>query len=1194
MPTIPPNNTSGLYGIDANAVPVGGNVDANNINATGNVTVGGYIIANGSITTNSNFVGDLVGNVTGNITLAGSNTQVIYNNNGVTGGSDAFTFNSDTNVVAVTGNVSATGNITGSYFLGNGSQLTGLPATYSNAEVAAYLASGSDTSNIITTANISGSYILGNGSQLTGLPQQYGNANVADYLASGADTLDIITTGTVQGADVTATDLVSGARFQTTGAAGNITGANYVSANFFVGDGSLLTNVASSYGNANVSNYLASGTDTANIVTTGNISGQYILGNGAFLTGVAASYGNSNVTTLLANLGSNTIVTTGNITGGNFIGSGATLTNLPAANIVGTVANAAYATNAGHATVADSANAVAGGNVTGQVANALVAGTVYTAAQPNITSVGTLSSLAVTGNVSGGNLEIGNNAHITNNLTVDGTIYGTFAGNITGNLVVPGSNTQVIYNNNGNAGASANFTFDSATNTVDVNGTMNADIITSTGNISAVGNIAGNYILGNGAFLTGVAASYGNANVAAYLPTYAGNIGGVLDITAGGTGVGNIQTSADYIGVFANSIQVEANGGDLQLWCDTGNIQLQTFSGGNVSVAANINQTSGNITTTGIVSATGNITGGNIKSGAVTYTPTDGTAGQVLTTYGNGKTYFSTVSGGSYGNTEVSNYLASGTDTANIITTGNVSGSYIIGNGSALTSITGANVTGTVANATYATSAGSATTATTAGTVTGNAQANITSVGTLTSLDVTGNITGGNVIATGTLKSGAVTITGTDGTAGQVLTTYGNGQTYFSTVSGGGSPGGSDTQIQFNDSSSFAGNANMTFNKTTGNIGFGNLVIGNTGTSGTYYNVITSKNTFLGNTATQPSNARILMGSGKAGDWSTTTDYNSNMRNARFVVADEYVKSDNGVRIAEIVGTGYANLNGSTTYGSANINSRIQAVTGDLFIMNGNIAISSGGGAPTIARAIAGAINAGTGANANMSNVSHGAGVTGSTTVNTGSSMGNAYSFCAFASGSGVMNTQIGYGIQLSGNANTSGNVFGVYNPGSTPTYGVSNGTTARGAANYYFLRNDDPLAKNQVGQLNRYFDGLANCGGSSGGAVTINANNGQFQYLNVTENVTSMSFSNFLSYTLNTSSTAVPLADTVTLVITQDATGRTITMPTSSGANIYKYAGGGNTISTTANSVTMVSITGVLDAVGNNLYLITISPEFS
>jgi hypothetical protein len=91
-----------------------------------------------------------------------------------------------------------------------------------------------------------------------------------------------------------------------------------------------------------------------------------------------------------------------------------------------------------------------------------------------------------------------------------------------------------------------------------------------------------------------------------------------------------------------------------------------------------------------------------------------------------------------------------------ISATGNITGNYIIGNGSALTSITGANVTGTVANATYATSAGTATSATTAATVTTNAQPNITSVGTLTSLSSSGNITASYFLGNGSQLTGIV------------------------------------------------------------------------------------------------------------------------------------------------------------------------------------------------------------------------------------------------------------------------------------------------------------------------------------------------------------------------------------------------------------------------------------------------------
>lgn len=134
--------------------------------------------------------------------------------------------------------VSATGNITGSYIFGNGSQLTGLPALYGNANVAAYLptytgAMTALTGNVTTTANISGSYILGNGSQLTGLPSQYSNANVAAYLPtySGDITANVIsTTGNVTSANFRTVGIVS--------ATGNVTG------NYFIGNGSQLTGIA--------------------------------------------------------------------------------------------------------------------------------------------------------------------------------------------------------------------------------------------------------------------------------------------------------------------------------------------------------------------------------------------------------------------------------------------------------------------------------------------------------------------------------------------------------------------------------------------------------------------------------------------------------------------------------------------------------------------------------------------------------------------------------------------------------------------------------------------------------------------------------------------------------------------------------------------------------------------------------------
>jgi len=95
-----------------------------------------------------------------------------------------------------------------------------------------------------------------------------------------------------------------------------------------------------------------------------------------------------------------------------------------------------------------------------------------------------------------------------------------------------------------------------------------------------------------------------------------------------------------------------------------------------------------------------------------------------------------------------------------------------------LTSLTGANVTGTVANATYAVSAGSATTA---GTVITAAQPNITSVGTLTSLTSNGVVNFANTSNVALGAVGNVHITG--GSANNVLITNGSGNLSFTSLS---------------------------------------------------------------------------------------------------------------------------------------------------------------------------------------------------------------------------------------------------------------------------------------------------------------------------------------------------------------------------------------------------------------------------
>jgi hypothetical protein len=58
-----------------------------------------------------------------------------------------------------------------------------------------------------------------------------------------------------------------------------------------------------------------------------------------------------------------------------------------------------------------------------------------------------------------------------------------------------------------------------------------------------------------------------------------------------------------------------------------------------------------------------------------------------------------------------------------------------------------------------------------------------------------------------------------DGTNGQFLKTDGSANLSWATASGGGTPGGASTNIQFNSSSTFGGSANLTWDGTNVQLG---------------------------------------------------------------------------------------------------------------------------------------------------------------------------------------------------------------------------------------------------------------------------------------------------------------------------------------------------------------------------------------
>lgn len=228
------------------------------------------------------------------------------------------------------------------------------------------------------------------------------------------------------------------------------------------------------------------------------------LGSGADNSILTISTNNTRVWSNSITLSSISI--TGNVTAGNFLTSGlisATSTITSFANIIGgNLLTGGLVSATGNVTgnfilgngsqltgIITSVSNVVNGNSNVSIATANANVTI------SVSTVGNVAVFTPTGVSVLGNVSVSNTISATGNIYTAGYFVGTFAGNISGNLTVPGANTDIIYNNNGNAGASSAFTFNQSSN-----------LMTITGNITATGNITGNYILGNGSFLTNVAA----------------------------------------------------------------------------------------------------------------------------------------------------------------------------------------------------------------------------------------------------------------------------------------------------------------------------------------------------------------------------------------------------------------------------------------------------------------------------------------------------------------------------------------------------------------------------------------------------------------------------------------------------------------------------------------------------------------
>jgi hypothetical protein len=216
-------------------------------------------------------------------------------------------------------------------------------------------------------------------------------------------------------------------------------------------------------------------------------------------------------------------------------------------------------------------------------------GTLTTAAQTNITSVGTLGALSVTGNITGGNLLINSNAIITGNLRVNGTETIFNVANLTVN------DKDIIVANNVTGGANVNGAGIQAGNPAVATWFFNNATTSWQSNIGVTPSANGTLSLG------GASNYWGTAFLTA--ASVAGNVS-----------AGNLNITGDIVDTGAFRLITGASG-NISLAPGGTNTVIATTAGANVTGTLGV---SGAVTGASLSVSTGNITGGNlILSGAL-------------------------------------------------------------------------------------------------------------------------------------------------------------------------------------------------------------------------------------------------------------------------------------------------------------------------------------------------------------------------------------------------------------------------------------------------------------------------------------------------------------------------------------------------------------------------------------------------
>lgn len=582
-----------------------------------------------------------------------SSTGIFYLTFGnVTGGNAALLTASSMSFQPSSGNLTVQNIIASSNYYGtiatqNQPQITGLgnlntlsvgnvTTLYGNTVIANATTSTSATTGalVIPTGGIG----VGGQSYFNGLTSFAGGLKTATIASSNANV-------NLYGDGVTG-NINIGATSSNVYTGGNLTAGNLLTINglYWANGVSYVTSITagfSVYSNSNVVSYFASGVNGN--ININNGYGIYYTANGQ-----PYGYGNTNVQSFLqsgslANVRLGNAFIPGNLTVGNITVQTisytnqeiVTLTDLIQGNLVANATQPATGANTGAIQVPYGGIWSSGNIITGQgigVTNGIYwTGNGAAFGYSNVTAAAYLTSAASSvtatlGNVISGGFYWANGTSYGSSIVASLNVYANanvqafmpvYAGNISANVISANAYTwaangvSALYGNTDMASFGYRFFMPGFTGNLQAGNLLVANTAGYGGNITTGNILSSGYFWANGApFIT---SNYGNANVAAYLPTYTGFILG------------------SQIRTFAN-----ANvGGNLMVYGDSYMFGNATISG-NLTVAniTYLNQefvTTSEVVTGNLVANSGTASG-NVSTGALVVVGGAGVSGNIFTT----------------------------------------------------------------------------------------------------------------------------------------------------------------------------------------------------------------------------------------------------------------------------------------------------------------------------------------------------------------------------------------------------------------------------------------------------------------------------------------------------------------------------------------------------------------------------------